>query len=409
MGQRLNDLIVSGIDRPSGNTAAPTAAPTEGSARALSPAEAAVLPPGEWDRLAKRALVPAPAAGARWAGPMLAELTPSPDRVTVLAARDGATGRLIGIAPVERPPAVAYRALPVLSSWWTPLTFAGTPLVDSARAVPALRSMLRAAHREAAAKALLFRGMEADGGLIQAIADAAEAEGTAWAVVRTYERAALVPQGSFGDWLASNFSRKRRKELNRLRVRLAEAGRLESLAWRPGMAVEPWLHQFCAVERAGWKGRAGTALACDPRSMNFVAAAIGRMAERGEMGFWKIALDGRPVAMLFAIIEGGRAWLLKIAYDEGLARYSPGVLVLLDATEDLFRRGDIALADSCAEPGHPMIDNVWRGRIAIADVLIGTPGASAGVCAAIFAAERLRLAVRGAAKRLYHRLTANNK
>lgn len=404
MGPRLNDLVLRGIDRPPDIPAAKAAEATEGSARLLLPAEAAALPPGDWHQLAKRALVPAPAAGAEWAGLMLAKFAPSPWRVTVLAARDGATGRLIGIAPLERPPAAAYRMLPVLRSWWTPLTFAGTPLIDASSAVPALRSMLRAADREAGAKALLFRGMEADGGLVQAIANAAEAERTAWAVVDAHERAALTPQGSSADWRVGNISRKRRKELNRLRIRLAEAGRLESLAWRPGMAVEPWLHQFLALERAGWKGRAGTAIACDPRSMSFVSAAVRRLAERGEIGFWKIALVGRPVAMLFAIIEGGRAWLIKIAYDEGLARYSPGVLVLLDATEDLFRRGDIVLADSCAQPGHPMIDNIWRGRIAIADVLIATPGTSAAAFAAILAAERLRLRAHRAAKRLYHRL-----
>jgi hypothetical protein len=36
----------------------------------------------------------------------------------------------------------------------------------------------------------------------------------------------------------------------------------------------------------------------------------------------------------------------------------------------------VAFADSCATPDHPMIDHLWRERLAMADLMIGLrPGA----------------------------------
>ena len=52
------------------------------------------------------------------------------------------------------------------------------------------------------------------------------------------------------------------------------------------------------------------------------------------------------------------------------AKYSPGVLLVLYATERLFAESGITFVDSCAIPGHPMIENIWRDRIKVADVMI---------------------------------------
>jgi Acetyltransferase (GNAT) domain len=108
--------------------------------------------------------------------------------------------------------------------------------------------------------------------------------------------------------------------------------------------------------------------------------------------------------MLFAMVTGGTAFLGKIAHDEAFARYSPGVLLILEATRTLLARRDIACADSCAVPGHPMIDNIWRDRLPLADMLIAAPGTPAPLFKAIVAAERIRRPLRSTAKSLYRQL-----
>ena len=48
-----------------------------------------------------------------------------------------------------------------------------------------------------------------------------------------------------------------------------------------------------------------------------------------------------------------------------LSRASPGVQLLLDVTQTLLADAGIARANSCATPDHPMIDHVWRERLAL--------------------------------------------
>ena len=65
-----------------------------------------------------------------------------------------------------------------------------------------------------------------------------------------------------------------------------------------------------------------------------------------------------------------RAFYFKLGVDEHFAKLSPGVQLTLDLTRHLCADPAIAMADSTANPDHPMINPIWRGRLAIGDVLI---------------------------------------
>jgi hypothetical protein len=68
--------------------------------------------------------------------------------------------------------------------------------------------------------------------------------------------------------------------------------------------------------------------------------------------------------------SGDTAWCWKIAHNEGLARSSPGVQLVCDLTENLLAQPAPLRVDSCAAAGHPMIEHVWRERLALSDRLI---------------------------------------
>ena len=61
----------------------------------------------------------------------------------------------------------------------------------------------------------------------------------------------------------------------------------------------------------------------------------------------------------------------------------------------------IKLVDSCAVADHPMIDQLWSGRIAMADLLVPLAGRPAMAIA--IAGERLRRAVKRPLKALRNR------
>jgi hypothetical protein len=123
---------------------------------------------------------------------------------------------------------------------------------------------------------------------------------------------------------------------------------------------------------------------------------------------WRMMLDKRTVAIIHAVAEGDRLWLGKIAYDEKLARFSPGVLLILYVTERIFADGGVTLADSCAIPNHPMIDNIWRDRLEVADVAVGPRSISAAHMGFIVQLERLRRMTRVMARDTYNYLTGRH-
>jgi hypothetical protein len=133
------------------------------------------------------------------------------------------------------------------------------------------------------------------------------------------------------------------------------------------------------------------------------------LAAAGKLRFWKLTLDGKTIAITYAIVEGDQAWLHKIAYDETYAKFSPGVLLVLYATERLFAETGITLVDSCAIPGHPMIENIWRDRIKVADVMIAPNSVSVKRFMMTLKAERMRRAVREFASGAYNSMRGRKR
>ena len=102
--------------------------------------------------------------------------------------------------------------------------------------------------------------------------------------------------------------------------------------------------------------------------------------------------------------SGDTAWFWKIAYEEALARFSPGVMLATDVTEALLANPTVTRADSCAAPDHPMIDRLWRERLPLSDRLfMAAPDAGLSFALASRLEATRRLAI-GQAKRLRKRL-----
>ncbi len=313
-------------------------------------------------------------------------------------------GKLLGVAALERQNARWLPGWTVDVSFETPLFFSGLPLVARDEADMALESLI--ADRGAP---LLLKSVPTDGPIWDALCRVSRKLNAPISIIEQWQRAALRPEGDYSAWFESNFERKRRKEYRRWRSRLGEMGKLESSTWKRCEPVEPWFADFVALEAGGWKGRRGSAINSNSALSDCLRSQLERLAEAGHLRFWSIRLDGKPVASLFAQVVGGRAWLGKIAFDEEYAKYSPGVLQILDATELLLAEGGITLADSCAKPDHPMISNIWRDRITMADLLIGTPNMPSARFKAMMAAELFRRRTRNAAKDAYNRFVRRPK
>jgi CelD/BcsL family acetyltransferase involved in cellulose biosynthesis len=282
----------------------------------------------------------------------------------------------------------------------SPLLASALPHLTKTGAAPVLFSFLQAQTRP-----ILMRGIPSDSPFF----DTLKSQSHHFQVVESWQRAVLNPKGKFEDWMQTNFDQKRRKEFKRLRSRLSELGELSIHVLGGKDNPTPFVDDFLTIEAAGWKGRNGTAIDSDPNlSKSLHEAALG-LHQNGKLRFWSLKLNGKAIASLFAIVEGRHAWLGKIAYDESYAKYSPGVMIILDCTESFFLEKAITLVDSSAIPNHPMIDHIWRDRIPMATVLVAPQTISAKRFDLIVKSENLQLQTRSYIRDLYHKIMGTKR
>lgn len=353
-----------------------------------SPLEVAFLPASLWRTIepAWRDLAGASAPNAFFA-PHLALsaarlIDPAPGLGAFCVWRNEA---LVAFAPGR----MAWGNL-VFRGWTHPYAPFGRPLIRRGEEAPAL-DIIAAEARRMGARALLLPATESEDALT-AVA------GPNVVMVDAHARASF----ELGD--LTTLGGAKAKEFRRLARRLAERGTLEERSTARGWNRDEAVAAFLALEAAGWKGEAGTALAAIPDHARFVEEVFAVGAATGEARVDALVLDGRAVAAALTLVAGDRAWYLKTTYDEALSAYSPGVLLTLALSRALAERPGPALIDSCAIAGHAMIERLWSSRLSIADLIIPTSPANTRAFAVLATAERLRRRARATAKTFYRML-----
>jgi CelD/BcsL family acetyltransferase involved in cellulose biosynthesis len=313
--------------------------------------------------------------------------------------------RLVGLFPFRVVPRRYGVKLPVLMGWTHPFAPLGTPLVDRDAVAAVVGSFLDHVAGDAKLpKILLLPLLDESGPVAQALRGAVERRGGADAAFGRHQRAALWPDGDAANYVETAIGKKRHKEFNRLRRRLAEAGPVTFEEARNPAAVAAALQGFLALEAKGWKGAAGTALVQDPELRRFAETAVDALARQGQASVARLLLGSQPIACIVTLRSAGGVWSWKIAYDESLARFSPGVQAMMELTDSLLADETVVFADSCATPSHPMIDHLWRERLAMADLMIALrPGAGVAVACRLETARRRAISLARSVRDLLRR------
>jgi CelD/BcsL family acetyltransferase involved in cellulose biosynthesis len=326
----------------------------------------------QWRVLANRAVEPNAYHLADWELPLNASARERTNASALMAYTDVSAetgaGSLIGLIPVISGWRAYRFPLPILVSA-DPYGTLGTPLLDRNLANEAAATLLREA-RATGQHALILRDVALDGAAMKEIKAILDREGVRPHMLQAHERACLDATQNADDLLRDALGTKKLKELRRQRNRLAEQGEVSFQVARTPGEVVPALETFLALEASGWKGKRRTALLEHEGDAAFIRRAAPAMAERGQCEIVTLRAGPTPVAAAVVLRHQDRAFYFKLGVDERFAKFSPGVQLTLDLTRHLCADPAIALADSTAQPRHPMINPIWRGRLAIGDVLI---------------------------------------
>jgi CelD/BcsL family acetyltransferase involved in cellulose biosynthesis len=315
-----------------------------------------------WRELAERAAEPNPFFEPAMLLPAWRHL--GGPGVSLLVRRDGP--RWLASLPVVR--ALRFRKVPgpALLAWVHTHCFLGTPLVDRDDPVGALRALLHFTSGDPWAGYLALEMLGDDGPVGAALEVALREEGLHGVLYERAERAALRRRED-ADYLQPGLKAKRRRELQRQRRSMeAQLGPV-SVTDRAGdpLAIEAFLE----LEASGWKGDAGTALASAGHRL-FFGELSRTLAADGRLQLLAMVAGDRVVAMKCNILAGDCVFCFKIARDEALDRFSPGVQLELENVDIFHRTPHAAWTDSCAWEHNQMINRLWRDRRSVSTVLI---------------------------------------
>jgi hypothetical protein len=313
------------------------------------------------------------------------------------------SGRLAGVFPArtERPQG---GLVPMLTGWVHPFGPLGVPLVDRDDPEGVIAAWLdRLAHDPKTPALLLMPYLPETGAFAMALDAVLTRKDQANARFGHHQRALLDAGADRTGYVERAISSRRRKELRRQRRRLKEIAPVSFTQSCNPDEIAAALQDFLVLEASGWKGAAGSAIVDAQLIKTFVQCAVAGLAAERRARIDRMLLDGRAIAATVTLQSGTTAWCWKIAYNEGVARFSPGVQLVSELTERLLADATIARTDSCATAEHPMIDHIWRERLALSDRLIAVRR-SVIPFAITCRMERLRRGAIAAAKQVRDRL-----
>ncbi|QLC22397.1 GNAT family N-acetyltransferase [Parasphingopyxis sp. CP4] len=322
----------------------------------------------QWSVLADQAADPNCFAERWFLEPSLALLAEQDEvKLALVTSMDGL---LVGLIPLAYDP--TYGRLPVgnVMNWRHHHSFLGSPIVRRGMETDFWIALITALDMGPwSANLMHISDLPANSRSLYGLQNAAAKLGRPCDTVLRKQRAMLKSNANPSDYWEANVRKKKRKELNRLAKRLSEQGQLSFRTLEADESATPWIEAFLELERRGWKGRQGTALACNPNEAEFLmTVAQGAHAAR-KLDFHRMDLDGKPIAMLINFLTGKGGFSYKIAFDEDYARYSPGILIE-QYNLRILDRSDIDWVDSCATENHAMIESIWAERREIVRVTV---------------------------------------
>lgn len=346
-----------------------------------------------WRELAGRALEPNPFFEPEFVLPGATHLESLAVGLLVVT---GPSEEWLACLPVSS--ITRWRRLPVaaLAAWRNLYGFLGTPLVAPGDPEGALAQLvghaLDGAPRQ---RILVLDWIRADGPLAPALASVVEDRPGRPLRFEEFERAALERR-SVGDYVDETLRPHHRRELRRLGRRLAEEMgaplEVRDVSHDPAM-----VERFMELEASGWKGRRGTAFAQQPGHDEFLREVCDAFRANGRLQLLALAAGDRIAALKCNLLAGDEVFCFKIAYDESLSRFSPGVQLEERMVTMFHERMTQRRMDSCAAPDNDMINRLWPDRRPLVSYAIPSAGATGwasarGVEAAFQVHNRLRKA-----------------
>jgi len=314
------------------------------------------------------------------------------DDIVVLAALEQGDERLLGLWTLRRTRSLHSGLVRILEAPLVPLyEVSSAPVLDRERAGDAALALASAiVEAPDLPKILKLSLLPMSGSVFAALEATLGATGSTISVFERWQRPMLIPEP--GDdaerYLRRALGQGYKKRMQQHR-QLEKAGTLTYQRQRGTDAISA-LEEFLRLEAAGWKGRGGTALASLPRDSAYIRKIVENFAATDGIRIDLLRLDDQPIAGGLLLDLAGQSHFLKIAYDEGKARLSPGRALAIEMLRADFAAGRPFQLDSGAGDKVDPSAYPWRERQEMANAIVALADSSAAL-PRLAATARMRL------------------
>lgn len=336
-----------------------------------------------WERLTETSLRSNPFFDADFLIPALKHFGNNKVSVLVVTARPRSNPNgqdvLCALLPLHKR---RFYGLPLTCAevWQHDQCFDCTPLIRKDCASEVLDFIFEVIHRQYQASLFSLNTVSCEGDFASLLTDNLADQDRTVFHRDHFTRACFVPMQDAETYINTKVAKNTRKGTQRLRRKLADSAAEPSTAYsQPDDAH--WIEDYLSLEAAGWKGKAGSAFACDPAAKCFFVEMATRMMQSGKMRIAKTMFQNKPIAIACDLVQGQRAAHFKTTFDESLHTYSPGLMLELDNIAEWHNR-QIRFVDSCADPQHSMINRVWPDRTHYQSLVVALGGFLPGLAVA---------------------------
>ena len=319
-----------------------------------------------WSALAARAVEPNPFFEPETLVPAARHLQGGSEFEVAVASEAGRFTALIPLAHSTRRP-FPY---PFLTTKLRRIHESGAPLLDPELGAEGFAAILEHLARRKTlrrARILFLPALTEEGSSFELLTRAIRLAGMPRVITDVYERGFFYRRAERG--LEDHLSLNMRKNLRRTRRRLAEhVGATPTLEdWSTDASAG---ERFVELEAAGYKGRAGIAVASRPPEKEYFLESYRSFAEKGRARTLALVADDTLLALYIWFSSGPGVFAVKTTYDEAYARFRPGTMLTL-AQMEFFSSGTDALwLDSCASRNNQLLLDLYPDRCRTASLLI---------------------------------------
>lgn len=344
--------------------------PRHGRFIALESAAAAAPYIEAWERLAEASLERNVFAEPWFVLPAL-ECFARDEAVRIGLVFESNSNELTGVFPLRRHSKWNHLPVHVVSGWIHEQSYLGTPLLhrDPERAKRAIDRFFDWAGDVPLVE---FDDVSGDGEFMHLLMEVVNERRLPWLVTNSFTRPVLRRRGSADEYLASSLDGDGRRKLRSKEKGLSSAGAIRTTAVETMSQLDAWLSDFLRLEGAGWKGKMGTAIANRPEAHRYFETVVRDGFRRGRIMATTLYSGDRPIALKLNLQSGDEWFAYKIAYDEELARYSPGLLLEVDNIRRLHALPNARSMDSCTGPTIRVFRDLWLDRRSIQSITVAT-------------------------------------